>query len=95
MEIDLTHEDFQPLPFFCTRTDRCLDDFTPNCLELLKERVFEQTCRSQCIELETISWEKAEEVYFSIGQDFVSIALEFNLLYMEEPSTSSPYPRGL
>ena len=92
---DLSHEDDQPLPLFCTRTDRCLDDFTPNCLELLKERVFENTCRSQSIELETISWEKAEEVYFSIGQDLIGIAIDFNLLYMEEPPTSCLRTKGL
>ena len=75
---------FTPPPLFCTRTDRCTDDFTLKCWELLKERVFEQTCRSQSIELETISWEKAEEVYFSIGQDLHGLGLEFELLYMGE-----------
>ena len=74
--------DFGPPPLFCTRTDRCINDFTTKDLELLKERVFEKKCRSQSIELESITWEKAEEVYFSIGQDLIGIAHDFELLYM-------------
>lgn len=75
---------FEPPPLFCTRTDRCIDDFKTKDLELLKERVFVETCRAQSIEIETISWEKAEEVYFSIGQDLYSLGLDFQLLYMGE-----------
>lgn len=71
-------------PLFCTRTDRCTDDFSPKCWELLKERVFLETCRAQSIEVETISWDKAEEVYFSMGQDLYSLGLDFELLYMGE-----------
>ena len=73
---------FTPPPLFCSRTDRCINDFTIKDLELLKERVFEKTCRSQSIELETISWEKAQDVYLSIGQDLYALGLEFELLYM-------------
>lgn len=86
METDNSFNELSEPPLFCTRTDRCLDDFTPKCLELLKERVFEKTCRAQSIELETISWDKAEEVYFSLDQDLFGYAIEFELLYYEPPT---------
>ena len=81
MEIDQIPTKYGTPPLFCTFTDRCLDDFKPQCLELLKERVFEKICRSKSIPLETISWDQAKEVYFSIDQDLIAHAYEFGLLY--------------
>ena len=68
---------------FCTRTDRHINDLKTPCLENLKERVFERMVENKRIPKETISEEQASEIYFSIDQDFVGYAYEFDLLYMD------------
>ena len=68
---------------FCTRTDRHINDFKTPCLEKLKERVFERMVERKRIPKQTISEEQASEIYFSIDQDFIGYAYEFDLLYMD------------